>query len=84
MVSDLNMFSEINKVYEDDKEKHRNLSGKGKARTNEVMNISKILYVGTVEGKVRKSDGLTTIASRTFQHLGFYDKGSTGGLHLLY
>jgi hypothetical protein len=75
MVSSLNDFRGIN---ESNKSNYRRLAAKGKYTS------SRIIYVGTVMGKVRKRDGLTTIASRTFQHLGFYEKGSTGALHLWY
>ncbi|MBQ4819621.1 hypothetical protein [Aquimarina sp. MMG016] len=78
MVIDLNNFREANNKYKGEK-KYRSLSAKGKPRNID----SKVLYVGTVKHRNRK-DGLTTIGSRTFQHLGFYDKGSTGALHLWY
>ncbi|WP_299221846.1 hypothetical protein [uncultured Aquimarina sp.] len=81
MVKDLNEFKESNKKYRKrNKEKYRSVPAYGKyPDTN-----TKVLYVGTVKERVRKKDGLTTIASRTFQHLGFYEKGSTGALHLWY
>lgn len=75
MVTALNDFRIINNT---NLVNHRRVPAKGK------YNGSKILYVGTRQGKVRKRDGLTTIASRTFQHLGFYEKGSTGALHFWY
>ncbi|WP_299444080.1 hypothetical protein [uncultured Aquimarina sp.] len=81
MVRDLNEFKESNKKYRKrNKEKYRSVPAYGKYTDTD----SKVLYVGTVKGRVRKSDDLTTIASRTFQHLGFYEKGSTGALHLWY
>lgn len=61
-------------------ENRRSLPAKGRYSNKN----SKVLYVGTVKARVRKRDGLTTISSRTFQHLGFYEKGRTGGLHLWY
>jgi len=75
MVSSLNDFRGINK---DNESNFRRLAAKGKYVD------SNVIYVGTVMGKVRKRDGLTTIASRTFQYLGLYDKESTGALHLWY
>jgi len=81
MVEDLNNFREINQKYKNvNKERYRSISARGKQKYTD----SKILYVGTVQKRVRKNDGLTTIASRTFQHLGFYEKGSSGALHLWY
>lgn len=45
-------------------------------------NNSKVLYVGVRQGGFRKYDGLSNIAGRIVQHLGYYEKGSTGALHL--
>jgi len=45
---------------------------------------SKYLYLGIRQGGVRKKDGLTNIASRIFQHLGYYSVGSTQGLQLVH
>ena len=39
--------------------------------------------MGTRAGKVRKRDGLNT-ASRTFQHLGCYEKGYAGAFQFWY
>ncbi|OCK42680.1 hypothetical protein BA195_13955 [Tenacibaculum soleae] len=45
---------------------------------------SKIIYVGIRRGGKRKYDGLTNIAGRIIQHLGYYIKGSTQGLQLVH
>ena len=47
-----------------------------------IYSNSKVLYVGVRQGGYRKYDGLTNIAGRIIQHLGYYDKGSTGAIHL--
>src|SRR5690606_5974724 len=45
---------------------------------------SNILYVGIRRGGKRKYDGLSNIAGRIIQHLGYYVKGSTQGLQLIH
>ena len=45
---------------------------------------SKVLYVGVRQGGFRRKDGLTNISGRMIQHLGYYDKGSTGALQLVH
>jgi len=46
--------------------------------------LSKYLYVGIRQGGFRKKDGLSNIAGRIFQHLGYYHIGSTQGLQLVH
>jgi hypothetical protein len=45
---------------------------------------SNVLYVGVRQGGFRRKDGLTNISGRMIQHLGYYDKGSTGALQLVH
>jgi len=42
------------------------------------------IYLGIRQGGKRKYDGFTHIAGRILIHLGYYDKGSTQGLQLVY
>jgi hypothetical protein len=57
--------------------------GRTTPATNKTEN-SKNLYVGIRQGGNQKKNGATNISDRMWQHLGYYSKGSTQGLQLVY